>query len=198
MDNNNIKMELTYRIPNFKYLDEFYNVGYEIYAFALNSKKDLTIQQASNDIEKLLLGNKTIVNSLDTKDTISSLENISKNIVISKCKNIGTNITFKNINCNCTIIQKKARGYQNIIENVIVNDETNFNVKDPFFIYANEHFSIALRSKDFGIAVSFKESQSGLKGDYVTIIKYYNNDYLYIDDLSKYIDTSILSKFNLI
>lgn len=181
-----------YSTEKFKYVDEFFNTKEEIFKYlsSINYKGD-KITGIVNKIETSLLQEVDIIDlrSDETKD-----EEVTKILNVIDIKDEDTKVTLSvNLPSVYDVVIKGNRIACTILEKISVGTDTKFTLRDRFRAYNSESFSLAFKKDNESFCLGVLPSSRGLKGSAQAVIKILNNNRLIIDDLSKYMDVSVLT-----
>jgi hypothetical protein len=159
----------------------------------LKEEKKNALNKVINKISKRIIGSRQVIDGALKEDRVMP-EEVQDIIARIKVTNQveGQSIQdgfFINIPVKgyyCLLVQKQRLA---VFEMYVNMDETTFiKVNRKLALYSEEDYSIALKKPDNseGIAIVDRESATGIKGERLTLVTYFNRDYYYIDTLEKY------------
>ncbi|MGB9679042.1 MAG: hypothetical protein ACPL3A_03440 [Thermoanaerobacteraceae bacterium] len=209
MNLNKTMFEITYAYPKLEVMDEFYNTKGLLINKAnddileeINKNGKTAVQKWTKQLSSILLKERNIINGLRTNkpELPEEAVNILNNLVLSDKTPDGIdldgNYIFVPFDGYFNVVIKKQRGaifeaYMNIEKH-----KTAFKLYSIMSIYGDEEYSIAFRKMDnsFGFALMYTSGISGMKGQYMVRVSYYDDNTYYLDDASKYIDVKNFGK----
>lgn len=187
-----VKQGIMYGSCKFKVLSEFYNIKQVTYDYAEQFNKSGNPSTLALQAEKLLLDGMQVIDNRKQVGEISLIREISSKIRLKEEKD-SIKVRFDFYKAYADILQKGNRGHITALYDVILST-IKFEIRNRFILYNEESYSIAVKIKEgmwFSIGVGL--SDSGLKGTAEAVIKVIDGNNIFIDNLSKYIDTRILT-----
>ena len=106
---------------------------------------------------------------------------------------LATYVSFP-ITMRADVYKTFGKGAFDTNEGVNITSDTRFVVKNKLASYNEAHFSIALRSPDFSIAIATQANRSATKSEADLAVAIIDEGHIYFDNAKKYIDTSLFVK----
>jgi hypothetical protein len=170
----------------------FNNLAEDDIKILKEEKKD-ALNKVINKISKQIIGSRQVIDGSLKEDRImpKEVQDIITRIKVTNQVG-GQSIQdgfFINIPVRgyyCLLVQKQRLA---VFEMYVNMDEATFiKVNRKLALYSEEDYSIALKKPDNseGIAIVDRELTTGIKGERLTLVTYFNKDYYYIDNLEKY------------
>lgn len=189
---------------NLRNLNEFYRVPELIFSELeaqdvelLERRGKSAIQQIINKVENSLLKGRNILDlSEETELLPEEAAKIAK--AIQGYWQNNELIIKPNLTGAFDFVQKSNRTTAIEIKSIKCTQASEFTLRSSFNLYWEERYSLAWRSDQFSLALLATSAARGGKGQARLLIKILLENSLYIDDLSKYIETeAFLSNINI-
>ena len=104
-----------------------------------------------------------------------------------------TAISFP-LEMTATVYKTFGKGSFDTNEGVVVTPDTRFMIKNRLASYNETHFSVALNSEDFSIAIATQPNRSAIKADADLAVAIIDGTHVWYDNAAKYIDVTPFTK----
>ena len=198
--------ECRYFYGSMKYFDMLFSTRELLFESLINEEHGLSYRDidrwASSDgqlqgkmmkLYDALTKDKMISDIFDSAERLpSEYAELIENIRVEESA-FDTKVSFP-VTMNADIYKTFGKGAFDRNERISVTPETRFVVKDKLSSYSDSHFSIALKSKELSIAIATVPNRSAIKADADLAVLIVDENRLFYDNASKYMDVSLLVK----
>jgi len=147
-----------------------------------------------NKVESTLLGGREIIDLSQTEEkafTTAGGQQLSDLIRIVDDP-AGVRVAF-NLNGTFDVLAKGNRNGTFEVSSMGITPDTTFTLVNELLPFWEDRYSVALKSENFSVALSAEDPKTGKKGSACVRIYVIEDGKVTIDDLGKYMDTSMLT-----
>lgn len=204
---NTAIFECKYFSGDVKELSCFYNASELLLKYLFNeeikgvSYKDIerwagvdgVLQGKLNKITDYLISDRSIINGYEKEEKIlpEAFSKLAEGFKIEKCDNC---IWFyPSINKKADIYKTFGKNGQSKLKGITLTEDSAFAIRDVIPGYNENYYSLGFTCSDLSFGIATHPNNTATKASARIEVVFCDNTTVFVDDLSKYIDTSLLT-----